>query len=87
MFVDPFTPCGGGISCFSYMIIDGVLDMTYNVCLLLGISLTSPRFMSAGTIMIIPVGVVVDIIQYVAPDWLAENVNLVEWFRLGFLRS
>ncbi len=45
------------------MLINGGLDMTYNICLLLGISLTSPRFMSAGTIMIIPVGVVVDAIQ------------------------
>ena len=64
VFVNPFIDCQG-ISCFSYMIIDGCLDMAYNIGLLLGISLTSPRFMSAGTIMIIPVGVIVDAIQYV----------------------
>ncbi len=63
LFVSPFEPCGGSISCFAYMLVNGGLDMTYNICLLLGISLTSPRFMSAGTIMIIPVGLVVDAIQ------------------------
>ena len=67
-FVSPFQP-GGGISCFSYIIIDGMLDMAYNICLLVGISLTSPRFMSAGTILIIPVGVVVDIVQYPGMVW------------------
>ena len=67
-FVDPFMKCGE-ITCFGYMIIDGVLDMAYNICLLLGISLTSPRFMSAGTIMIIPVGVIVDVIQYPKMVW------------------
>jgi hypothetical protein len=67
-FHTPFTDCEG-ISCFSYILIDGALDLLYNICLLVGISLTSPRFMSAGTIMIIPVGVAVEIVKDPTTVW------------------
>ena len=85
VFVNPFIDCQG-ISCFSYMIIDGCLDMAYNIGLLLGISLTSPRFMSAGTIMIIPVGVIVDAIQYVVVVITAAAVVVFVVQRLNYQR-
>ena len=57
--VETYEPMGnfGG-----QIMLNGFIDTVFNAAFIWGVSLTSPLFMSTGTIMIIPVGIVVDIL-------------------------
>ena len=61
VFVAPSFACGPGEPCiFEKLLSNCGLDALYNVLLVFGISITSPVFISVGTMLVAPITVIVD---------------------------
>ena len=58
--VEPFDH--GSTEVWKKIFFNGVLDTLFNVFFLAGVTATSPLFMSAGTMFVVPLGIIVDVI-------------------------
>ncbi|XP_064384579.1 uncharacterized protein LOC135333537 isoform X2 [Halichondria panicea] len=74
---------------FGLLVVNALMDIVFNGCLLVAIALSSPLYASVGTITAIPTSVVVDlIIHHFLPSWQAfVGIVLILTGFIGFVIS